>query len=60
MKKSILIKEIQIKNFLLKKDKYQSQQNINDLHLNLIIDNPQDKTDYKLFGSIINKENKKV
>lgn len=44
----------------MKKDKYQSQQNINDLHLNLIIDNPQDETDYKLFVSIINKENKKV
>lgn len=42
------------------KDKYQSQQDVNDLNLNLIVDNPQDETDYKIFVSIINKENKNV
>ena len=41
------------------KEKYQSQQDINDLNLNLIVDNPQDETDYKIFVSIINKEKKK-
>ena len=35
---------------------YQSQQDINDLYLNLIVDNPQDETDYKMVVSIINKE----
>ena len=42
------------------KEKYQSQQDINDLNLNLIVDNPQDETDYKIFVSIINKENKNI
>ena len=42
------------------KDKYQSQQDVNNLNLNLIVDNPQDGTDYKIFISIINKENKNV
>ena len=42
------------------KDKYQSQQDVNNLNLNLIVDNPQDETDYKIFISIINKENKNV
>ena len=39
---------------------YQSQQDINDLYLNLIVDNPQDETDYKMVVSIINKEKKNV
>ena len=38
-------------------DKFLTQQD--DLNLNLIVDNPQDKTDYKMFISIINKENNK-
>ena len=39
---------------------YSSKQDINDLNINLIVDNPIDNNDYKMFVSIINKENKKI
>ena len=39
---------------------YSSKQDINDLNINLIVDNPIDNNDYKMFISIINKENKKI
>ena len=39
---------------------YFSQQNISDLNISLIIDNPIDNNDYKIFVSIMNKENKKT
>ena len=39
---------------------FASKQNIDNLCINLIVDDPKEDFDYKMFISIINKENKKV
>ena len=39
---------------------FASKQNIDNLCINLIVDDPKEDLDYKMFISIINKENKKV